>query len=277
MLLRHGEAELIVIAAGQRQLPRILLAHCILQHRRERQQIEIDLGPHAGRLENVAEIRCQTVGEIQRTARQSAQCLSGQNAGMGMVEARQHGRQLVLVEGAFAQQVGERQGCISQSAGHIDAVTGFGTAAHQSATGRHRPLDRHRDGERPAGHVPAHQRHVVVLGELKESFGKAGDPALVDGRQRQRQRDPARFGPHGGEIGEIDRQRLVAEIDRIHVGEEVHAADQGIRAHRQLGVGGQGQQGAVVSRAHHHVLAGVGDLEVLINQLEFTHTVKSQR
>ena len=38
--------------------------------------------------------------------------LTGQDAGMGMVEARQHGRQLVLVEGALAQQVGERQGGI---------------------------------------------------------------------------------------------------------------------------------------------------------------------
>lgn len=36
VLLRYGKAELVVIATGQRQLPRLLLAHRILQHRRER-------------------------------------------------------------------------------------------------------------------------------------------------------------------------------------------------------------------------------------------------
>ncbi len=164
-----------------------------------------------------------------------------------------------------------------QSAGHIDPVAGLGTTAQQGTAGRHRALDRYRDGERAAGHVPAHQCHVVVFGKLEETFRKTGHPGFVDGGQGQRQRYPARLGAHGSQIGEIDRQRLVAEVYRIHVGKEVYAAHQGIRAHRQLGVGGQGQQGAVVSRAHHHVLAGVGDLEVLINQLKFTHTVKSQR
>lgn len=72
---------------------------------------------------------------------------------MGMVEARQHGRQLVLVEGALAQQVGERQGGIPQGTGHVDPVTGLGTAAHQGATCRDRSFHRDGDGEGPAGHV----------------------------------------------------------------------------------------------------------------------------
>ena len=70
---------------------------------------------------------------------------------MGMVEARQHGRQLVLVEGALAQQVGERQGA-SQGTGHVDPVTGLGAAAHQGATCGTDPFTE-TVMERPAGHV----------------------------------------------------------------------------------------------------------------------------
>ena len=36
---------------------------------------------------------------------------------------------------------------------------------------------------------------------------------------------------------------------------------------------GAGSQGTVISRAHHHVLAGVGAWKYF-NQLKFTHTVK---
>ena len=61
---------------------------------------------------------------------------------MGMVEARQHGRQLVLVEGALAQQVGERQGGISQGTGHVDPVPALAPLRSRARPARTDPSPR---------------------------------------------------------------------------------------------------------------------------------------
>ena len=58
----HGEAELVVVAPARASCQASMAGTASCNTGRGR-QVEIDLGPHAGRLEDVAEIRRQAVPE----------------------------------------------------------------------------------------------------------------------------------------------------------------------------------------------------------------------
>ena len=90
------------------------------------------------------------------------------------------------------------------------------------------------------------------IGQREHALRQRGQPGFVLralGRQRQGQGEGQRLGAHGGQVAQVDGQRLVAERGRVDVGEEVAAFDQQVGADGELHAGRGLQQGAVVTDA----------------------------
>ena len=81
--------------------------------------------------------------------------------------------------------------------------------------------------------VRAGEIHAMGVGTGEETAREGGDPGLVRARQREREKGPARGGTHRGEVGDVHRQRLPAQVLGVGVGEEVRA--------RHQHVGGDGE------------------------------------
>ncbi len=78
---------------------------------------------------------------------------------------------------------------------------------------------------------------------------KAWHQAIVAVRQGQGQGKGQGLGPAGGQVRQIDGQRLVAQQAGGHVGQKVAALHQHVAGDGQLHAGARGQQGAVVAHA----------------------------
>ena len=94
-------------------------------------------------------------------------------------------------------------------------------------------------------------------------------PRFVDIGQRQRQREGQRRRTAGGQVAEVDGQRLVAERKRIGIGKKMPAFDQHVAGNRQLRAWRGLEQRAVVAHAQHGARRGAR--EVTRNQVKFTH------
>ena len=87
------------------------------------------------------------------------------------------------------------------------------------------------------------------IGQREQAAREAAQPGLVDCRQRERQCESQRLRAAGGQVAEVDRQRLVAEARRVDRREKVPPFDQHVGGHRELHARGRCQQRAVVAHA----------------------------
>ena len=94
-------------------------------------------------------------------------------------------------------------------------------------------------------------------------------PRFVESGQRQRQREGQRRRTAGGQVAQVDGQRLVAERKRIGIGKKMPAFDQHVAGNRQLRSRRGLEQRAVVAHAQHGARRGAR--EVTRNQVKFTH------
>jgi hypothetical protein len=81
-------------------------------------------------------------------------------------------------------------------------------------------------------------------------------------------RAPGGFGAHGGEIGQVHRQRLPADIGRRGVVGKMDAAVEGIRRDHQLFAGRHLHDGGIVADAEDHIVADRGTAADALDQVE---------
>ena len=252
---RRGEAQFVVVAAGQLQAPaRGLVAEMLSQRHRGRQAAEVEFGAHAAAREDVAEVRTQAVAQV--------------NGGGGQFDDRQadvHPRRRPVE--AMAQLHGlqaaglplpQRAGGVAQRAGDPDVVVEAGAVAAQATAGRHETLRADGDRERAARGVAADQRDIVRFSQFAEAVEEPVHPVRVGLGQRQRQRRPGRSRTHRRQVAEVDGQRLEADVGGRGVGGEMHAGHQRVGTPRQAHALGRLQQRGIVADAQQHVGARAG-------------------
>ena len=96
---------------------------------------------------------------------------------------------------------------------------------------------------------------------------EAGEKDLVGARQRERERERERLGAAGGEVAQVDRERLVAEPVGRDGRQEVAALDQHVGETGELHAGVGCDQRAVVADAERG--AARGPREEALDELEF--------
>ena len=140
---------------------------------------------------------------------------------------------------------------VAEGAGHGDEVPRTGARAEHRSPLRDRPEDRHRDGERAgAGHVPPDDRDPVRARTGAEA--PRDPPHRRDarrGRERERHQGADGAGAHGGEVGEVHRERLPADVGRGGAAVEVDARDHRVHRHDEVLAGGGTEHRRVVARA----------------------------
>ena len=105
----------------------------------------------------------------------------------------------------------------------------------------------------------------------KKPRANAASQRFVRRRQRERERRPARRRAHRGEVGKVDRERLVAERLGVGAGQEMPAFDQHVGGDRQLQAGVGPQQRAIVADPHQRVPGG--PIEEAADDFEFVQTL----
>ena len=103
-------------------------------------------------------------------------------------------------------------------AGYPDVVARLGTIAAQGLPGGCFAENGDAQVERATGGVSSDELHPVGLCAGEETCRERGQPRLINCRQRQRQRRPARLAAHGRDVRDIDRQSLPAQIFRVGAG-----------------------------------------------------------
>ena len=165
----------------------------------------------------------------------------------------------------------QRQACIAQAAVQRVAdpqrVTRAGAVTPQCLARRNLAKDGDAQVQRAGSGVATHQADAMRVGQVEQPLGQAGQEGLVHPRQRQRQREGHRLRAAGGQIAQVDGQRLVAQPLGSHRRQEVPAFDQHVAGDGPLHAGGGLQQRAVVAHAQHRLRRGAG--EVLLDQVEF--------
>ena len=74
----------------------------------------------------------------------------------------------------------------------------------------------------------------MLLRQREQPRGERVEPAWIGGGQGAGKECKARGGAHRGEVGEIDREDLVAEAAGIGAGEEVPALDHHVDGEHQV-------------------------------------------
>ena len=96
------------------------------------------------------------------------------------------------------------------------------------------------------------------VGQREEAARERREPDGVVVGQRAGEQRPARRRAHRRHVGQVDRERLVAELLRIDVGEEMPAVDQHVDGHRELAARRGREQRRVVADAQMHRAARGG-------------------
>ena len=159
--------------------------------------------------------------------------------------------------GAFTQRQAERG--IADRAAHEHAVTHLGAGAPHHAALRHAAEHGDGDGDRAgrAVGVAAEQRTAELNGIGAQAVGEIGQPVVAGlARQRQRQQEAERCRALGGEVGQVHPQRLARHLARRVVGEEMHAADNGVGLEHQVAARGRRDEGGIVGEAERARMGG---------------------
>lgn len=132
-----------------------------------------------------------------------------------------------------ALQVREPERRVAGGAREPDVVARLRGVAAQRVPGRQRAERRDRDRARTARRVAADELHPLHPGERVHPGGEGLDPRLVHRRQREREQEPARVGAHRGQVGQVDRERLVPEAPRLRARREVRALGERVGGERK--------------------------------------------
>jgi hypothetical protein len=271
LLRRCGEEQLVVVAAGQHA--------AVLQRPRPcgddgaaRQRVDLDCGAHARARQHVAEVADEAVRQVDGTRGQAAQRQAQSHARLGLLHRAAHGVEVAAGELDRAAEHLERQPRIAQPAAHPEPITRARAAAQQRLPGRHLADHGEAQVQRPGGGVAAHELDAVDIGQRKQAASQGGREGVVAARQRQRQGEGQWLGAAGGEVAQVDGQRLVTQALGRHRAEEVPALDQHVARHRQLLPRRGRQQRAVVAHAQAHgsARAPARPREVPRDELELT-------
>ena len=96
------------------------------------------------------------------------------------------------------------------------------------------------------GDAVTHAVALLLLAILAQRRGKRFQPGLIRLPQGQRQHEPGRDRPFRREVTEVHPQRLARDGVGGIVGQEVHALDDGVRRHHDVGAVGLQRRGVVV-------------------------------
>ena len=217
-----------------------------------RQGVSVDGRAHARVHQHVAEVTHQAVAEIDGAAGHTPQRQAERHAGRGALHAQAHGFEGLGGQRQLAAEHFQSQAGIAESApGRVadpECIARAGAGAQQSLADRHRTEHRDADVEWPRGGVAPHQLQGVFIGQREQAACETFEEALINARQRQRQREGHRLGPAGGQIRQVHGQRLVAQAVGGHGGQKVASLDQHVARHRHLAARRQRrQQRAVVT------------------------------
>ena len=248
------------------------------QRWRDRQIGEVDLRAHAAGAQDVAQVAGQAVAEVDGRRCpafppvEASQRLAQREAWRGPLQPlpaaavrRHHQRP------RRAAQPLQRQPRFAGAPAQVDVIAGSRCVAPQRRARQHLAEHGDADVQGAARGVAAHQRAGVGVGQGQQAVRKIPQPGVVGVGQGQRQGEAQRAGAHGGQVAQVDGERLVAEGLRGDVGEKVAALDQHVAGDGELVAGAGLEQGAVVADAQGHRRAASGALEVAPDQLELTH------
>ena len=256
---RGGEGQFVVVAAGEDEGQQGFQAKWAFRARQQGASSyqsgsirDFDNCAHLAGFQDVAQVAGQPVADVDGAVGDAAQRGAERQAGRGALQplaglGQRFGGQVDL-----AAQRGQRQARIAQRAADPQVVARARAVAPQRVPGGHLAEDGDAQGQRPGRGVAADQRAAVGIGQREQALRQRGQPGFILralGRQRQGQGEGQRLGAHGGQVAQVDGQRLVAERGRVDVGEEVAAFDQQVGADGELHAGRGLQQGAVVTDA----------------------------
>ncbi|OIQ85252.1 hypothetical protein GALL_329270 [mine drainage metagenome] len=227
----------------------------------------MQLRAHAAGLEHMVEVAEQAVGNVDRAGGDAAQAKPQAHPRRGLVHARLQRRQRIAGQCPFASAMAQRQARVAGGAADPQLVAGTCPAAAQGETRADQAHDRDAHIQRPLRRISAHEFDVVGVRQGEQSGAEAGEPDGVGGRKGQCQRERQRLRPHGGEVRQIHRQRLVAKLERIGSRQEMPALEQHVGRDGQLPAGRDVQQGAVIPHAEHSAARGAG--EIAGDEIEF--------
>jgi len=204
----------------------------------------------------MAEVADKAVAEVDRGAGHAAQRQAQRIPRLRQLHRAAHGLELLAGQRDRAAEDLQRQPRVAERAADPQLVARPRAAAQQRRTRWHLAHRGDVDGQRPGRGVAAGERDAGRVGQREQPAREAGQPVVVDARQRDRQREGQRLGAAGREVRQVDRQRLVAQALGGHGGQEVAALDQQVAGHRELLPRRQLHQRAVVADAQHERRAG---------------------
>ncbi len=153
---------------------------------------------------------------------------------------------------------------------HPDVVAEPGPIPAQRLFREHLTKDRDAQIQWTAGGVTADQLAAMGIGQGKQAGRKRPQPALIGLRQRQGQREGQRSRPHGSQVRQIDRERLVAQRGRIDISKKVARLDQHVGRDGQCSGRNRRQQRAIVTDAQQGISSRTRAFEMPPDQVEFT-------
>ena len=183
----------------------------------------------------------QAVTDINGRAGDAAQGLAQGHPGAGALQAKARGRQHGSGHAKAAAKYIQRQGRVSESTADIQIVPRTRARAQQrlraSILQRHLAKNRDANVERPPRGVAANEFAAMFVGQRQQAAGEGAQPDLIHAGQRQGQCESQRRSATGGQVTQVNRQRLVPQGARLNRAEKMLALDQHIAGDRQLHTG----------------------------------------
>ena len=143
------------------------------------------------------------------------------------------------------------------------------TASQQGPALRDKTMRLYRHAQRSARGIATDQLNVMGIGQLEKALHVRLHPVSVVLRQRQCKRGPGGFRPHGGQVAQIDRQRLVADGGSRRIDGKMPSGHQGVGANHQLMAGRDLQQGGIITDAGEDIVTRrTGTHEVTADDVE---------
>ena len=255
----RGEDQFVIVAAREqsRQEPWIVGENGAARIG-QRHASGLHGGRHAGSFTDVAEIGDQSVGDVGAGAGHTDQPTAEREPRLRPAIALHRRRRQTGFERArvLPGQLAEADDAVADGSGDEDGISRPGAAASQLAAGLDRAEGGDGDAERAGrgDRIATDQSRPERRLHLHEAVGEAFEPCterfLPPGRgQRDRQQVGHRLRAHGGEIGQVDGQRLDADAVRRIVGQEVDVGNQHVGGDDEGSSRKEPQGGGIVGQA----------------------------
>jgi hypothetical protein len=248
---RRGETQFVVVASRRLQRDAPLRIESVYQRRRCRQGLEVDFTADAARGAQVLEVCQQAIRHIHAGMRDRVDAHTRRNPRHRTIQTCTQYR----VDQRTTSPLRQRTAGITQRAGHPHVVANAGTAATQRATRFDQTVHGDADRQRSARRIAADEGDAVLRGELEEAVEEGVHPRYITRRKGQRQRAPRGLRAHRGEVRQVDRECLPADIDGSRVVWEMDAAVDRVGRDHQLLTGRHLHDGGVIADAQDHIVA----------------------